>query len=318
VEGMQVVTYIAARAEGYTTDAIDPAAAESVEHLLRILEKGLFHVGRTASTHIRDGSAIPTDVLVEVRRARREGTITMRGDGASRGGIYIYRTDLPSSPVHTAVGQVMHGIEIVRLAKEGEVLDIRLTPPRCTFVGRTVDDAAALARERKIALDFDGTPSGYVADQEPPTTLAVLAGGRALLTTIPAEKVVGIALDDVHAPVTCRIFRLVTGLDLHSIGKMPLIFRFEDVTLFRPPIPDGTKILPENTPVGEVPPFSLAMTNDSRRSAGVVGVRSEKNTEYGPTSEPFEGTNLIGTVVEPEKLPGFREREIMYIREVLS
>ncbi|MDD1674457.1 MAG: methanogenesis marker 3 protein [Methanomicrobiales archaeon] len=316
VEGMQVVTFIAARAEGFTPGAINPVAAESVEHLLRILEKGRFHVQRTASTHIRDGSAIPTDVPIEMRRARREGTITMRGDGVSRGGIYIYCIDLPSSTAHTAVGQVLHGIEVVRLAKVGEILDIRITPPRCTFIGLTTGEAVAVATERKVAIEFDGTPSGYVVNQEPPTTLAVLAEGKALLTTVPEELVVGIILDDVHAPMTCRIFRAVTGLDRHAIGKMPLIFRFEDVALFRPPVPDGTRILPENIPDGEVPPFTLAMTNDSRRSVGIVGVRSTKSSEYGPTSEPFEGTNIIGTIVEREKLQGFRERERVYIREV--
>ncbi|MDD1676902.1 MAG: methanogenesis marker 3 protein [Methanomicrobiales archaeon] len=317
-DSMQVVTYIAARAEGFTPDSINPTAAESVEHLLRILEKGRFHVGRTASTHIRDGTAIPADVPTEVRRARREGTITMRGDGVSRGGIYIYCIDLPASSSHTAVGQVMHGIEIVRLAKVGEILDIRLSPPRCTFIGLTTEEAVALAADRGIALEFDGTPTGYVVDQEPPTTLAVLAARKAMVATVPAEKVMGITLDDAQAPLTCRIFRAVTGLDMHAIGKMPLIFRFEDVTLFRPPIPDGTRILPENTPTGEVPSFTLAMTNDSRKSAGIIGVRSGTSAEYGPTSEPFEGTNIIGTVVESEKLQGFREREIVYIREVIQ
>jgi UPF0288 family protein (methanogenesis marker protein 3) len=211
----------------------------------------------------------------------------------------------------------MHGIELIRLVREGEVLCLRLIPPRCSFIGLRTDTALALARERSVTLDIEGPSSGYVVDQEPSTTLEILAEGRALLTIVPVEKVVGIALDDAHAPVTCRIFRAVTGLDRHALGKMPLTFRFEDVTLFRPPIPLGTKILPENTPSGEVPAFALAMTNDSRKSAGVVGVRAGKSSEYGPTSEPFEGTNLIGTVIENEKLPGFREREMVYILEVV-
>jgi putative methanogenesis marker protein 3 len=277
---------------------------------------GTFHVERTASTHIRDASLIPADIPIEVHRARREGTITMRGEGTTRGGIYIYRTDLPASTAHTAVGQVMHGIELVRLAKEHEALDIRLDPQYTSFMGLTVQDATALAQERGVTLTIDGTPSGYVAAQDPPTTLAMLAEGTAVLATVPEESVVGITLDDVHAPVTCRIFRTVTGLSLHPIGKMPLIFRFEDVTLFRPQIPDGTKILPENTPTGPVPGFALAMTNDSRRSAGIVGVRATVHNEFGPTSEPFEGTNIIGKVVEAEKLQGFRERDMVYIREV--
>jgi len=36
----------------------------------------------------------------------------------------------------------------------------------------------------------------------------------------------------------------------------------------------------------------------------------------GPTSEPFEGTNLIGHVIDTGKLKKVKEREMVYIREV--
>ena len=41
--------------------------------------------------------------------------------------------------------------------------------------------------------------------------------------------------------------------------------------------------------VDEAPAAALAMTNDSRKGAGLVGVRLSVNKEFGPTSEPFEG-----------------------------
>jgi UPF0288 family protein (methanogenesis marker protein 3) len=76
------------------------------------------------------------------------------------------------------------------------------------------------------------------------------------------------------------------------------------------------KINPENTPKEEAPAAALAITNDSRKGAGLVGVRLSANKEFGPTSEPFEGTNIIGHVIDTEKLKKVREREIVYIREV--
>jgi UPF0288 family protein (methanogenesis marker protein 3) len=42
------------------------------------------------------------------------------------------------------------------------------------------------------------------------------------------------------------------------------------------------------------------------------------NREFGPTSEPFEGTNIIGRVVDTEKLKGLKEKEKVYIREARS
>ena len=97
---------------------------------------------------------------------------------------------------------------------------------------------------------------------------------------------------------------------------MPLVFRFEDVSLFKPKIGKGVGIIPENTPAGEVPAFTLAMTNDSRRGAGMVGIRTTPSAEFGPTAEPLTGTNVIGKVLDAGNLAGMREGTTVYVREV--
>ena len=48
----------------------------------------------------------------------------------------------------------------------------------------------------------------------------------------------------------------------------------------------------------------------------MVGVRVVKNDEFGPTGEPFGGTNIIGTVLDMDKLEKMKEGNIVYIREV--
>src|SRR5690606_6638076 len=113
----------------------------------------------------------------------------------------------------------------------------------------------------------------------------------------------------------CDIFRHLTGLHLHDVGRIPFFFNFEDVFLFKPKIPRGVNIIPENTPTDLVPSGALAITNDSRKGSGLVGVRTSENSEFGPTSEPFEGTNIIGKVLDLEKLAALKEKEIVYIRE---
>ncbi len=65
-----------------------------------------------------------------------------------------------------------------------------------------------------------------------------------------------------------------------------------------------------------VPAHALGMTNDSRKGTGMIGVRINEHTEFGPTAEPFDATNIIGTVLQPEKLAGLKDGSPVFIREV--
>jgi len=178
-----------------------------------------------------------------------------------------------------------------------------------------------MARERAEALhltltpDVDG-PDRVVIKQKPATTLEVLAQGLVEVETIPDKQVISITLDDVNAPRTCKIFREFSGLKYHAVGRLPMLFSFDEVTLFKAKIPKTTNVIPENTPVSSVEAGVLAMTNDSCKGVGIVGVRSVPSSEFGPTSEPFSGTNIIGTVIDMEKIAGLEEGEVVFFREV--
>ena len=314
---MQIVTHVEIMAQGYTLERITTEAAGSVEHLLVALQSGRFTVGRATSTHILDQKLVGTDVPSQFRRPRREGTVTVRTGGPSVGGVYIYRADVPSSPAHSVVGQVVHGIELVKLAKEGDLLFTRVVPSRIDLLGLPLPDAKEIAAARGIALAIDtDNADRIVVSQEPGTTLDVLNEQKATVTTAPFDQVVDIELDDARAPESCEVFRRITGLAEHDAGMMPAFFVFDDVYLFKPKIPTTVKIYPENCPTDEVPAASLAITNDSRKGTGLVGVRLSANREFGPTSEPFEGTNIIGRVIDTARLKHVRERQTVYIREV--
>jgi putative methanogenesis marker protein 3 len=289
----------------------------SVEHLLMAMEQGHFVVGRSSSTHIRDERLSATYVPEGRKEPRREGAVTVRTRGREQGSVYIYTADVPGSPAHSIVGQVEHGIELARLAHEGHILCIRTKPERFDLVGRSLSEAREYAHERGITIaDSKTQETGVVVDQNPGSTLEVLAQGTVQVTIVPLGKVIGIVLDDLHAPVSCAIFRKLTGLDTHNVGKMPLFFHFEDVYLFKPEIPPQVRINPENLPQDASPANALAITNDSRQGVGLIGIRLGESREFGPTSEPFEGTNLLGTVIDIDKLKHIREKETVYIREV--
>lgn len=315
---MQIITHISIVAQGYAPDRISTEAAGSVEHLLLALQKGIFVVGRATSTHIMDPHLAGTeDVPKEFRHPRREGTVTVRTTGKTAGGIYIYRADVPSSLVHSVVGQVVQGIGLIRIAKENDHIAVRLQPQRIDLLGLPLARAQEITRQYGVALTADKEGEGrIIVSQEPGTTLDVLLEKGVKVTTAPAEKVIDIELDDGNAPASCEVFRRFTGLREHDAGMMPVFFKYDDVVLFKPAIDAGTKITPENSPVGESPPAVLGITNDSRKGSGIVGVRLSANTEFGPTSEPFEGTNIIGRVIDTDKLKKLKERETVYIREV--
>ncbi|MDD1683681.1 MAG: methanogenesis marker 3 protein [Methanoregula sp.] len=316
-DGMQVVTCVTVIAQGFSPGRIMTEAAGSVEHMLFALQSGRFVVDRATSTHIADLRRTGTDVPREYCHPRREGVVTVRATGKAAGGIFIYRTDVPSSMVHSIVGQVVQGIELVRLAREHDVIAVSVQPGRIDLLGLPVQKAKEVASARGFALIIDkDIGERIVVSQEPGTTLDVLAERKVTITTASLDKVIDIELYDTHAPASCGIFRRITGLVEHDAGMMPAFLKFDDVVLFKPEIPAGIRINPENIPKEEAPAAGLGITNDSRKNAGLVGVRLSANREFGPTSEPFEGTNMIGRIIDTEKLKKVKEREKVYIREV--
>lgn len=316
-EGMHLITHLRVQAEGMNADGYDPKTAYSVDRMLLALKDAVFTVDKRLSTHVRCDLLAGTDVPCEDCSARREGTVLMRTSGKNRGSIYIYTQDLPRSLAHTVIGHVIHGIELCRIAQEGDRIQIRVDPHQFDLVGMTLADAEAYAVSRKITLTSDVRgPDRVVTSQKPVTTLEVLSGGTVEVHTIPDKQVIAITLDDAKAPMTCKIFREYTGLKYHTIGKLPMLFSFEEVTLFKAKIPKTINVIPENVPVSTVDAGVFAMTNDSCKGVGIVGVRSVPSSEFGPTSEPFSGTNIIGTVIDMDKIAGLEEGEVVFFREV--
>ena len=201
-DGMQIVTRVNVVAQGYTPDRITTEASGSVEHMLLALRSGKFSVSRVTSTHILDSRLAGTeDIEPEFRHPRREGTVTVRTKGQLAGGIYIYRSDVPSSPVHDVVGQVVHGIELVKLAKEKDILTISVLPQRIDLLGLSLSKAKEITDAEKISLTIDSEEGDrIVVSQDPGNTLDVLKERMVTITTAPMEKVVDIELYDEKAP----------------------------------------------------------------------------------------------------------------------
>ncbi len=316
-EGMHIITHMRIEATGYRPGSISTDAASSVESMLLAFRNNRFAVDHRMSNHIRCDIIAPAVVFEEVRTPRREGAVLMRTSGKKRGAVYIYTQDLPRSMAHTTVGQVVHGIELARIAREKDRFRVVVTPEKCDLIGLSVSDARDQTAAAGITIHGgEAGAESVVIAQDPENTLEILARGEVTVQTVPYSRVIDISLDDADAPVTCRIFREVTGLKYRDIGMLPMMYAFDEVFLFGAKIPKTTNVNPEHTPDGEVPPNMLAMTNDSCRGTGTVGIRTVASSEFGPTSEPFSGTNIMGRVHNPGVLSSIKDGEKVYFREI--
>ena len=320
-DGMQIFSKLTITAEGYAENPaeISTECAESVDHLLFVLKDGQYKIDRAASTYIRDHAEGMLPVSQEAQKARREGVVTARTKGKSSGAIYIYTADIPSHPAHTKVGTVTSGIELARFAKPGNTLQTILEPPLIDLRGMLLKDAVAAAKARglKVMADNRDVESRIVIDQTPATTLEVLKEGKVSLYTMALDDVIDITLDYEHAPRTVDLFRRVTNLKRYPVGTMPFLINVDDEEyLFKPEFSRGTNIIPENCPTKTPEIDDLAVSNASRPAQGIVGVRLAENDEFGPSGEPFSGTNIIGKVIDTDKLKKMKEGAVIYIREV--
>ncbi len=320
-DGMQIFSKLTITAEGYAEEpaAISTETAESVDHLLFVLRDGKYIVDQSTSTYIRNHTEGRLEVPQELQKPRREGVVTARTLGRGSGAIYIYTADVQSHPSHTKVGTVTSGIELAQFAALGSSLQVVLNPPLIDLRGMLLKDAVAAAKSRGLMVMADNrdVESRIVINQEPATTLDILKKGKVSLYTKSLDEVIDITLDYDNAPLSVDLFRRATGLKRYLVGALPFIYNVDnEMYLFKPIFPKGYNIIPENCPTKAPAIDAIALSNDSRPAKGMVGVRLAKNDEFGPTGEPFAGSNIIGTIIDKDKLGKMKEGADIYIREV--
>jgi UPF0288 family protein (methanogenesis marker protein 3) len=76
------------------------------------------------------------------------------------------------------------------------------------------------------------------------------------------------------------------------------------------------EVLPENTPADRVLAGEIGITNQAAKRMGTIGARLVDDDLFGPTGEKFSSTNIIGRIIEPERLKGIEEGDAIYISEV--
>ena len=307
--GNQIFTYVLVKP--------NPKSPQSVEHFYALQEDGKLRVDYDSNSFIGFYGLQGLDKPSEQIDQRNRGIITLRNDGRGVGRIYIYREDRVSTPSHNVLGKVKKGMQLLDMARYGDEVTFITKPGRIMTLSMTQKEAEELLSQQGVDQVREGLKDdqAVVVRQDPHFTMDIIAQGEAKTFGIPAEELVFLELDRT-APNSTWYFQKITGLLDKPVGSLQVHFAFPGMKLlmFKDNPKESKGLIPENTPHEKVLGGEIGITNMSRRHMGMIGVRFEDNQEFGPTGEPFEGTNIIGRVIKGmEKLENYKEGDTIYV-----
>lgn len=252
------------------------------------------------------------------RRAR--GAVTVRNSGTNAGSVYVYLRETTLTTSHNIVGRVTEGIELADMAMEGDRIAVKVNPSWLDILGRTQQEVNKLLKAHGIKHTRKGDTSdqAVVVEQDPPTTLEVYRKGEVSCLGVQPTQVVKVQLFYKEAPNSVKYFKRVTGLDLKREGKLTVYFSTPkmEMILFKGDDVLAKELMPENIPAGTVEANLIGVTNAAKRYAGMIGIRFIESDEFGPSAERFEGTNIIGKIVENhDALKILKEKGTVYLSE---
>jgi putative methanogenesis marker protein 3 len=311
-DGMKIFTY-------FKVDLVNEAP-EGAEHFLALIRKKAFDVDTFSNSFISDDALTGEGCPYEHWDARSEGAVVSRTDGLGNGRVYIYKEDRTSSAFHSVVGHVSQGIELVKIAPAGSSLAVLSNPERVMILGMGFADAEKLLSARGLKLEKRGYTGedAVIVEQEPDTTIGIISAGGVTALGVKSDKIINVRFYDDLAPKTLDFFRHSLRLKDRPLGPLPIFYTYENTYLFRSEKEAEAykEINPENIPKTKVNAGEIGVTNQAAKRYGMIGVKLVDDPKYGPTGEKFECTNIIGKVLEPQRLKGINVGEIIYIREV--
>lgn len=266
-----------------------------------------------ASTELLQGE----ECIFEKKEPRMAGMVTVRVNGAGMGRVYISKLDKTSSPSHSVVGMVARGMELIQLIGDDQEIALDIDPVRIVLLGKTLKAAEEELSTRGINMRRDGEVEDVdmVVQQTPETTIQIVGAGAVTVRGVSDKNLIKIELYDDIAPVTIGFFRHALGLLKSPVGALPVFAAYEGTRLFN--VPEVNKeIMPENMPSDKVSAGEIGVTNQAAKYAQMIGVKLTDDTRYGPSGEKFAYTNVIGRVVDLEKLDEIGEGDVVYVTEV--
>ncbi len=313
-EGNQLFTYV----------QVSPTvkSPQSVEHFFSLIEDGKAKVDYESNSFLGLYALQGIKKDEEYIDQRKRGAVTLRNSGKGKGKVYIYRENRVSNPSHNLIGHVEQGMELLDIVKEEDNVTLISEPGRIMNLSKTQEEAESFVEQYGIQQIREGNTDddAIIVEQDPQYTIEILKEKKVKTYGISKEKLVGIKFRK-DTPRTKWYFKKISGLLDYPIGSIKVHFAFPGmkVMMFEGDSNEAKGLIQENIPEDCVKTGELGITNMSRRHTGMIGVRFEDNDEYGPTGEPFNGTNIIGEIVEGlNYLENCKEGDIVYVREIRS
>ncbi len=310
-EGNQVFTYVLVKPSG--------DSPQSTEHFFALAKNDKIKIDYESNTFVGFYELQGLKKSPETIGERKRGTVTLRNSGKGVGKVYIYREDRVSTPSHTLIGKVEKGMQLLDIAKNGDEITFKTEPNRIMTLAMTQKEAELYLRDRGIEHVRDGLvdDDALIVSQEPNFTMDIVKENKLKTLGINRDNLVEIEFNE-DSPRSSWYFKKISGLIDAPLGSLKVHFAFPGmkVVMFKGDPQEAKGLIPENNPQKCVKKGELGITNMSRRHIGIIGVRFEDNDEYGPTGEPFNGTNVIGKVIKGlESLEKFKEGDLVYVAE---
>lgn len=314
MEGNQLFTYVSVK--------INENSPESAEHLFSVIENDKMKVDYDSNSFAGFYSLQGLGKSQEEETLRKRGTVTVRNSGKGIGKVYVYREDRVNAPSHTTVGYVEKGMELIDIAKLGDYITVQSNPKRVMALGMSQTEANSYLNSIGISQEQLGITdeNSFIINQDPELTIDIIKNKHVKTTAINKEDLTLIKIfdKDDEAPRSSWYFKKITGLVEKPVGFLKVHFAFPGMklTIFEGNDKEAKGLIPENTTNNCINAGVIGITNMSRKNVGLIGIRFEDNNEFGPTGEPFSGTNIMGKVINSLKpIEKLKEGDFLYIQE---
>ena len=310
-EGNELYTYVSFE--------IDEDSPVCVEHMFSLIKDGRIKVSYDSESFLGFYDLAGLNKPKEKTTKRERGTITVRNSGVGVGKIFIYRQNRVLTPNHTTVGRIINGMEIIDIAKENDFITVKSEQQRLMLLNRTQAEATEILSEVGVEHMIDGLidDDAIIVEQIPKHTIDILKEGQVITKAINKEDLCSIKFVD-NAPRSVKYFKLLSGLIENPIGQIKVHFSVPGmhIVIFEGDKKAAKGLVPENNPVDKVIRGQIGITNMASKSAGLIGIRFEDNSEFGPTAENFEATNIIGDITSDyDSLEKLKEGVVVYVTE---
>ena len=275
---------------------LDMDNPESAEHLMIIAQKGFVNATEVSGSFM--GVYDDTDVKIPVEKqgVREDGSVFVRNNGVGTGKVFFYRDRRQTSENHNHVGDVVLGRAIMESVKQGEKVTVVTNPRRIITVGKTVREGEEILKAAGVEVVRAGDMSdeAIIVEQDPEMTVSLLKQKKVTITGVPKDRVFRISLNRKR-PEDVHYFEKITGLNHKPIGVLKVHFWFDGMSMitFHGDEVRGKSLYP-GEPFKRCKRGDIGFTNQACDQHGLIGIRMENSSEYGPTGEEPFGTNIFG------------------------